>query len=92
MFTDLLNIIFQPMPPIEQGGDNFHYVLSIMRSGNAPVDFTRTLSDWRLKRYEYLTNDIYVAYNVTIKASNQYGDSAAELRTVTIHSGESSKF
>lgn len=79
------------MPPIEHGGDNFRYVLSISRRGNNPFDDTKTISNWRDDRFELLTNDIYVPYNITIKAANEHGDSSAPLIVHTIYSGESSK-
>ena len=84
-----LVIEWTPMPPIEQGGDNFRYVLSINKRGSVPIDFTRTISDWRTHRYEFATNDnYYVPYNVSIKAANEHGDSSAALTVHVIYSGE----
>ncbi|XP_052085471.1 neuroglian-like isoform X2 [Mytilus californianus] len=77
------------MPPIEHGGENFRYVISINRRGNNPYDNSKTISNWRDDRFELLTNDIYVPYNVTIKAVNSDGDSSAPLIVHTIYSGES---
>ncbi|VDI06743.1 neuronal cell adhesion molecule, partial [Mytilus galloprovincialis] len=48
-----------------------------------------TISNWRDDRFELLTNDIYVPYNITIKAANEHGDSSAPLIVHTIYSGES---
>ena len=75
------------MPPIDQGGDNFRYVLYISRNGNNPLDFVRTIPDWRQDRFEYQTNDSHVPYNVTIRAANEYGYSEAPVTTHVVYSG-----
>jgi hypothetical protein len=78
------------MPPIDHGGNNFRYIIKISKYGAQNLDEIRTITNWRQSRYEFLTNDIYTAYNVTVQAVNEHRNNTAELKPYILYSGESS--
>lgn len=78
------------MPPIDHGGRNFRYILKISKRGNVVVDEVKTITNWRQSRYEFLSNDVYTPYNVTIQAANEHQSSSVYLKPNIIYSGESS--
>ena len=78
------------MPPIDQGGDNFRYIIKISKYGAQNLDEIRTITNWRQSRYEFLTNDVYTPYNVTVQARNEHQNNTAELKSHLLYSGESS--
>ncbi|XP_071147603.1 neuroglian-like isoform X2 [Mytilus edulis] len=84
-----LVIEWTPMPPIDHGGRNFRYILKISKRGNVVVDEVTTITNWRQSRYEFLSNDVYTPYNVTIQAANEHQSSSVYLKPNIIYSGES---
>ena len=77
------------MPMIEHNGDQFKYILTIAETGLTPKNVE--ISDWQKANYTMNTNNIFTAYNITIKAHNEKGDSTAELKPIIGYSGEDSK-
>ena len=74
---------------IEHNGDQFKYILTIAETGLTPKNVE--ISDWQKANYTMNTNNIFTAYNITIKAHNEKGDSTAELKPIIGYSGEDSK-
>ncbi|XP_061175831.1 neuroglian-like [Saccostrea echinata] len=84
-----LIIEWTPMPPIEHNGRQFRYILTIQREGSGFNGiYVSSILDWKTSHWEQRTNDIFVPYIITIRASNELGDSTAPVQEVKGYSAE----
>lgn len=85
-----LVIFWTPMPPIEQNGPDFKYIVSwqLMNDSTAKPN-TQTIQ--RSDAWHYVIPDVmptYKPYSITVKAANAKGDSSADLIAIVGYSGE----
>ncbi|XP_041379387.1 neuroglian-like [Gigantopelta aegis] len=84
-----LIIEWTTMPPMDQNGPGFQYVLEFKRVGDLDKDKrTEYIDDWKQFTYRYQSNDIYTAYEITLKARNSIGEASATAQTIIGYSGE----
>src|SRR6218665_924325 len=83
------------MPPIEQNGPDFKYVVTWQLANDTSNGGQRgplnTANIQRADAWHYVVPDnmpTYKAYLITVKASNAKGDSSADLNTIVGYSGE----
>ena len=87
-----LTRVFQIMPPIDQNGPGFQYLLEYKRVGDNDVNKkTENLDDWRQYKIRIPSGDIYTAYEITLKATNSIGEASATAQTIIGYSGEDSE-
>lgn len=86
---DLKNFLvveWTPMPPIQQAGDKFQYILTVIKDGI--TIHTSNINNYTITRKDIPTNDIFVPYDITVKAKNEIGESNAPLITYKGYSAE----
>lgn len=82
-------MILQPMPPIQHAGDKFEYILTVIKDGI--TIHTSNINNYTITRRNIPTNDIFVPYDITVKAKNEIGESNAPLVVYKGYSAEDSK-
>ncbi|OWF36510.1 Neuroglian [Mizuhopecten yessoensis] len=74
------------MPPIQQAGDKFEYILTVIKDGM--TIHTSNINNYTINRKDIATNDIFVPYDITVKAKNEIGESNVPLITYKGYSAE----
>ncbi|BFZ07496.1 hypothetical protein BsWGS_10534 [Bradybaena similaris] len=87
-----LHIVWTPVPPENQGGKNFSYVLTLQEQGTSTSGIIKppAITDWRTSEFTYTSSGVpYSRYNITISSLNSVGYSAEQPSTIYGYSYES---
>lgn len=89
--SEIIYLIFQPMPPIEQNGPGFQYILQFKREGQPESTVQRIpINTWSTSFYKYSTpNQLYEPYQITLRARNMLGEAQQDPPTIRGFTGES---